>query len=125
MLVLTRRIGECLRVGDDIAVKVTNIDKDNIELCINGQEEVSICNEESISFKDDIKIKVVKIIKGQVKLGVDAPKDVIIKRGELYLNKQTIDLSGERVRFYRKGSERRTKVSGNSYTKARRCGERN
>ena len=73
MLILSRRKGESLRIGDDTKVTVLFVGKAQIELCVNGSEFITTCLQESVSISDDIKIKVVKIISNQVKIGIDAP----------------------------------------------------
>lgn len=89
MLVLTRKLGESIIIGDDIKVTVLNISDDQIYLDVNIiLESLTIHLQESISIKDDIKITVVKIDKTQVKLGIDAPKNVIINREEVYKKDQ-------------------------------------
>lgn len=83
MLVLTRRLGESIIIGDDIIITVLNISEDQIYLDVNISESLTINIQESVSIRADIKVKVVKIDKNQVKLGITAPDDVIIKREEV------------------------------------------
>ncbi len=73
MLVLSRRKGESLRIGDDTKVTDLFVGRAQIELCVNGSEFITTCLQESVSISDDIKIKVVKIISNHVKIGIDAP----------------------------------------------------
>ena len=46
MLVLTRKIDEAIRIGDDIVVKVVAVDKNGVRLGIEAPREVSILREE-------------------------------------------------------------------------------
>ena len=84
MLVLTRKLGESIIIGDNINVTVLNISDDQIYLDVNIiSESLTIHLQETISITDDIKITVVKIDKGQVKLGIKAPEDVTVNREEV------------------------------------------
>jgi|TARA_Y100000031_G_scaffold94174_1_gene103518 sRNA-binding carbon storage regulator CsrA len=80
MLVLTRRQGESLRIGNDNKITVCIIYKTQIKLEINDSEVVAIKLQESISIGDGIKISVEKIKESQVQIGIIAPKDVKIDR---------------------------------------------
>ena len=80
MLVLTRRQGESLRIGNDNKITVCIICKTQIKLEINDSEVVAIKLQESISIGDGIKISVEKIKESQVQIGIIAPKDVKIDR---------------------------------------------
>lgn len=42
MLVLTRKIGETIVIGDNIVIKVVNIQGDNIRLAIEAPKEIKI-----------------------------------------------------------------------------------
>ncbi len=46
MLILTRKVGESIRIGDDILVKVVEIRGGQIRLAINAPLEVRILREE-------------------------------------------------------------------------------
>ena len=82
MLVLTRRLGESIVVGDDI-ITVLNIQEDQVYLDVNISESVTINLQESVSIREGITITVVKIDKSQVKLGIAAPDSVTINRKEV------------------------------------------
>ena len=88
MLVLARRQGESLIIGDDTKVTVLNIGENQIKLGVNDSGGVIINLQESISIRDGIKVKLVKIDKTQVKLGIEAPADVTINREEVYKKDQ-------------------------------------
>ena len=88
MFVLTRRKCESLIIGDDIKIIVSNICKNQINLCVNDSQCVIVNLQESISIRDGIIVKVVKINKAQVKLGIEAPAGVTINREEVYKKDQ-------------------------------------
>jgi carbon storage regulator len=69
MLVLTRKLGESLLIGDDIKVTVLNIDKKQIKLGVNDSEGVTIDLQETITIRDGITVKLVKTER-QMKYGV-------------------------------------------------------
>ena len=83
MLVLTRRIGESLKIGDDIIITVLDKCINQIKLSVNDSEGVILDIQETITIKDGITVKLVKIDKNQVKLGISAPKDVTVNREEV------------------------------------------
>ena len=46
MLVLTRKLGESIRIGDDIIVKVVDLDSRHVKLGIEAPRSVSVNREE-------------------------------------------------------------------------------
>jgi len=48
MLVIARRIGEELKIGDNIVIKVINIDKNQVKIGIDAPRNVSILRMELI-----------------------------------------------------------------------------
>lgn len=46
MLVLTRKLGESIRIGDDIVVKVVELDSRHVKLGIEAPRSVSVNREE-------------------------------------------------------------------------------
>ncbi len=42
MLVLTRRIGETIRIGDDVEVRVTEIQGSRVRLAVNAPRDIRI-----------------------------------------------------------------------------------
>ncbi len=46
MLVLTRKLGESIRIGDDIIVKVVDLDSRHVKLGIEAPKSVSVNREE-------------------------------------------------------------------------------
>ncbi len=91
MLVLTRRQGESLSIGKHTKITVSDINKEQIELCINGSESVTIDKWKSKVIADGIKISVEKINKNQVKLGIEAPEDITVNREEVSSLVEAID----------------------------------
>jgi carbon storage regulator len=51
MLVLTRKLGESIRVGDNISITVVEIERGKIRLGIDAPREVPVFREELVSFK--------------------------------------------------------------------------
>ncbi len=46
MLVLTRRIGESIRIGDDIAIRILDIQRGQVRIAIAAPREVPVHREE-------------------------------------------------------------------------------
>lgn len=46
MLVITRKKGESLLIGDDIEITVTKIDDGSVKIAINAPKEISIVRKE-------------------------------------------------------------------------------
>ncbi len=46
MLILTRRIGETLMIGDDVAVTVLNVTGNQVKIGINAPEKIPVHREE-------------------------------------------------------------------------------
>ena len=85
MLVLTRREGEGLLIGNDIRVTVLIIFEKRIKLQLKDLEnKVITCHLGTTTLiRGDITVKVVDIDQKQVKLGIEAPKDMKIDRDEV------------------------------------------
>ena len=84
MLVLTRREGEGLLIGNDIRVTVLIVFEKRIKLQLKDLEnKVITCRLGATTpIRGDITVKVVDIDQKQVKLGIEAPKDMKIDREE-------------------------------------------
>ncbi len=82
MLVLARRQGESLKIGNDIEVVVKEITPSHVKLCVNDSEDITIDKWKSKVIADGIKITVNKINGMQAKLGINAPESMSIDRGE-------------------------------------------
>ncbi len=46
MLILTRRVGETLMIGDDVSVTVLGVKGNQVRIGVNVQKEVSVHSEE-------------------------------------------------------------------------------
>ncbi|KAA5805862.1 carbon storage regulator CsrA [Thermoanaerobacterium thermosaccharolyticum] len=55
MLILTRKIGQSLIIGDDIEIKVVSIDGENIKIGISAPKDVSVVRKELLEVKDENK----------------------------------------------------------------------
>jgi sRNA-binding carbon storage regulator CsrA len=84
MLVLTRREGQCLLIGNDIRVTVLIVFEKRIKLQLKDLEnKVITCHLGATTpIRGDITVKVVDIDQKQVKFGIEAPKDMKINREE-------------------------------------------
>ena len=85
MLVLTRREGEGLLIGNDIRVTVLIVFEKRIKLQLKDLEnKVITCRLGATTpIRGDITVKVVDIDQKQVKLGIEAPKDMKVDRDEV------------------------------------------
>ena len=48
MLVISRRIGEELKIGDDIIVKIVDIDKNQVKIGVDAPRDISILRMELV-----------------------------------------------------------------------------
>ena len=80
MLVLARRQGESLKIGDDIEIIVKEITSSHVDLRINDSEDITIDRFESKVIADGIKITVKKIKGTQARLSVNAPESMKVDR---------------------------------------------
>jgi carbon storage regulator (csrA) len=55
MLILTRKIGQSLIIGDDIEIKVVSIDGENVKIGISAPKNVSVVRKELLEVKDENK----------------------------------------------------------------------
>lgn len=55
MLILTRKIGQILIIGDDIEVKVVGIDGENVKIGISAPKDISVVRKELLEVKDENK----------------------------------------------------------------------
>ena len=85
MLVLTRREGEGLLIGNDIRVTVLIIFEKRVKLQLKDLENKVITCRLGVTtpIRGDITVTVVDIDQKQVKLGIEAPKDMKIDRDEV------------------------------------------
>lgn len=75
MLILTRKIGQSLIIGDDVEIKVVGIDGDNIKIGISAPKNVTVVRKELLEVKDENK-KAINIDKSSLK-----KLEKIIKKG--------------------------------------------
>ena len=99
MLVLTRRVGERVHVGDEIVVTLTRIAGDHVRLGIEAPTDVAVDREEiherlgpadgaagagaDASAADRIIVVVVRIKRHQARLGIAAPPRLPVDRAEV------------------------------------------
>lgn len=75
MLILTRKIGQSLIIGDDVEIKIVSIDGDNIKIGISAPKNVTVMRKELLEVKDENK-KAINIDKSSLK-----KLEKIIKKG--------------------------------------------
>jgi carbon storage regulator CsrA len=80
MLVLARRQGESLKIGNNIEIVVKDISPSHVRLSVNNSEEITIDKYESKVIADGVKITVKKIKGTQDKLGINAPESMKVDR---------------------------------------------
>ncbi len=51
MLILSRKIGSTIQIGEDICIKVTEINGDTVKLAIDAPKEISIVRGELVEVK--------------------------------------------------------------------------
>ncbi len=73
-------LGDCLIIGDDLRIKILDIYKDQIKLCVNALKVITVCLHENTPIDDRINIKILKITLDQANLAIEAPDDVNIIR---------------------------------------------
>lgn len=61
MLVITRKKGESLLIGDDIEITVTKIDDGTVKIAINAPKEITILRKELYKEVKDENIEAVKV----------------------------------------------------------------
>ncbi len=86
MLILTRRIGEAIYIGDNIAVIISGIKGNMIRIRTASPELLVVTRKvnEPINIGKDISVTPLSVKGMQVRLGIKAPKDVSIHREEIY-----------------------------------------
>ncbi|AFK87671.1 MULTISPECIES: carbon storage regulator CsrA [Thermoanaerobacterium] len=66
MLILTRKIGQSLIIGDDVEIKIVSIDGDNVKIGISAPKNVTVMRKELLEVKDENK-KAINIDKSSLK----------------------------------------------------------
>ena len=54
MLILTRRVGETLRISDDIAVTIVAVSGNQVRVAIEAPQDVTVLREELVERSPDI-----------------------------------------------------------------------
>ena len=92
MLVLARRIGEAIRIGDEFILEVLDIGRHTVMLELErpdpdyGRPQWLVVDRrvgESFQVKENICVSVSNVGGSLVRLGVEAPKEIKIVRAEL------------------------------------------
>jgi len=92
MLIITRKIGEAITIGDNIRFKVARITGNNVSLAVSApmfkeidQTESTIKIGGSINIGNEIEIFILGIQGRQVRLGIKAPEKTVVHREEIYV----------------------------------------
>jgi carbon storage regulator len=90
MLILTRRIGETIIIGDNIEVTISGIKGNLIRIRTATPELLVVTRKvgEPINIGKDISVTPLSVKGMQVRLGIEAPKDISVHREEIYLRIQ-------------------------------------
>lgn len=75
MLILSRKTGQSLIIGDDVEIKIVSIDGDNVKIGISAPKDVSVVRKELLEVKDENK-KAINIDKSSLE-----KLEKIIKKG--------------------------------------------
>ena len=79
-IIQTMRLGECLRIGTEMKLKVLSIDIKQIKLITYNSKVITLDTNNSISISEDISLKAVTIDINEFKLQIIAPESKTIKR---------------------------------------------
>ena len=79
MLILTRKIGQSIRIGDDIIVKIVEIDGSQIKIGIEAPKGVAIFREE---LYEKLKESNIEALKTSKELNLDAIISLEEKKGD-------------------------------------------
>ncbi|MEX0724774.1 MAG: carbon storage regulator [Planctomycetaceae bacterium] len=87
MLVLSRHIGESLRIDGDLLVTLAVVGRDFVELAVSTENQskprlVTVGVGRKVSIADAISITLVMNTGGKVRLGIDAPRGTTFERPE-------------------------------------------
>jgi carbon storage regulator CsrA len=74
MLILTRRIGESLKIGSDITVTVITVKSNQVRIGISAPKDIPVM------IGDHIVLKVLQVNGNKVRLGIEAPKELSVRR---------------------------------------------
>lgn len=79
-IVQKMKLGESLTIGDNLHIKIVDICKDQVKLCVNSLKVVTIYIHKNTTLDDVIKLKVLKAKLDQVSLAIDTPDNITIIR---------------------------------------------
>lgn len=89
MLVLTRRIGEAILIGEHIRLQVLSTGGGKAALKVEYLRDARptltwICEtRDPVLVDDEIKVRVVRVRRGQIAVGIQAPREIVVLREEL------------------------------------------
>ena len=90
MLILTRKVGESLVIGEGLKVELVEINMNSVRLAIHDNKGdckpifVNRDVSQSLVLFDDVVIHILEINGRQVRMGTDAPKSISVHREEIY-----------------------------------------
>jgi carbon storage regulator len=85
MLIFTRRIGQTLKIGDDIALTVLAINRDEARIRIDVANVCFVLTNgvgQSLSIGDDVAVTVLVIRQREIRVGIEAGADTPVYRLE-------------------------------------------
>ena len=88
MLVLSRYIGESIRINDDLLVTVAVVGRDFVELAVSSADHsnpkiVTLGVGQKVDIAEQINVVLVMIKDGKVRLGINAPRETQFERSPI------------------------------------------
>jgi len=85
MLIVTRKINDSIQIGENISVKVVNINGNVVELNVampdGDSKNAELKYDEQIEIRSDVSVKIINIVsRFVVRLGVTAPRNMKVIR---------------------------------------------
>ncbi|GAX60564.1 3-isopropylmalate dehydratase small subunit [Candidatus Scalindua japonica] len=77
---ISLEVGESVLIGNDLSIRVLDIEKDQSKICINALKVVTAYPQKYLTIGDEIRIIIFKIIPYQIKLGIEVPECITINR---------------------------------------------